>query len=258
MSSLDKLTIDTPEQIALELLLAGIGSRFFAFVYDSLMQVIVFVILSLGLAFVPPALFRWLPQSLAPALLLLAYFCLYWGYFAAFEIFWKGQTPGKRQAGIRVIKDTGRPANTFEVIGRNLMRVIDGFPGLYAVAIITMMLNKQNRRLGDYVAGTVVVHDKPAKQMQASLSSNPEAAAPIPGDARIAPEELVLIETFLTRRDELPEDVRRLKAMQIATRISSRLQISIPPGQGTEEFLEALARKARDEARFAYSRDSNR
>ena len=56
-------------------------------------------------------------------------FAIYWGYFAIFEILWKGQTPGKRFAGIRVIKESGRPINAFEAIGRNLMRAVDVYAG---------------------------------------------------------------------------------------------------------------------------------
>ena len=88
-----------------------------------------------------------------PAVVLIFLFCVYWGYFAFFEIIWKGQTPGKRYAGIRVIKETGRPIDSFEAIGRNLMRAVDGLPGIYGVGLLCMMLNKQNRRLGDFVAG---------------------------------------------------------------------------------------------------------
>src|SRR5207302_5607161 len=93
------------------------------------------------------------------AALIFALFVIYWGYFATFEALWNGQTPGKRWAGIRVIKETGRPINAFEAISRNLVRVIDFFPGFYGVGVLTMLLNAKNRRLGDYVAGTLVVHE---------------------------------------------------------------------------------------------------
>ena len=60
------------------------------------------------------------------AILILFYFMLYFGYYAFFEIFWNGQTRGKRQVGIRVIKDSGRPLTPAESIGRNLMRIMAG------------------------------------------------------------------------------------------------------------------------------------
>ena len=91
---------------------------------------------------------------------------MYWGYFAFFEAVWRGQTPGKRYVGIRVIKESGRPIDAFEAIGRNLMRGIDGLPGFYGVGLVCMMLNQQHRRLGDFVAGTVVVHENRADEVQ--------------------------------------------------------------------------------------------
>src|SRR5947207_5780275 len=56
-------------------------------------------------------------------------FCLWWGYYALFEALWNGQTPGKRWAGIRVIKANGRPIHAFEAISRNLLRIVAFFPG---------------------------------------------------------------------------------------------------------------------------------
>ena len=77
---------------------------------------------------------------------------------------WDGQTPGKRVAGIRVVKESGRPADGAAVLLRNLLRAVDMLPFGYAVGIICMMLNRQSRRLGDFVAGTVVVHDRREKE----------------------------------------------------------------------------------------------
>jgi len=86
------------------------------------------------------------------------------GYFAIFEIFWKGQTPGKRLAKIRVIKESGRPINAYEAIARNSCVRSDVLPTMYGAGIVCMMLNSQNRRIGDFVAGTVVVHDQRTKK----------------------------------------------------------------------------------------------
>jgi uncharacterized RDD family membrane protein YckC len=68
------------------------------------------------------------------------------GYFAAFEASWGGQTPGKCQAGIRVIEDSSRPITPFEGITRNLVRTIESIPGVYAVGVITMILNRRSKR----------------------------------------------------------------------------------------------------------------
>ena len=106
-----KLTIETPEQISLEFPLAGVGSRGYALCIDSLIQFIAAVAIILIVTFAIPDLERsWVAAAnwiVAVRIFLL--FCLYWGYFAIFEILWNGQTPGKRQAKIRVISASGRP-----------------------------------------------------------------------------------------------------------------------------------------------------
>ena len=131
----DKLIIDTPEQVHLEFVLAGIGSRFMAIFLDVLIEVVLYLLLLLltglwiaGGVFGPSRSVWWM------ALVIFVIFCINWGYYAIFEALWKGQTPGKRWAGIRVIKDSGRPINAFEAISRNLVRAVDFFPGFYGGA----------------------------------------------------------------------------------------------------------------------------
>ena len=156
MDSFDQLKIDTPEQIALELPLAGIGSRFLAIAIDTLIQGALYFLTALIFLLILPlgsSMLMFLPRLVGPAMAIFIGFAIYWGYFAIFEILWKGQTPGKRYAGIRVIKESGRPINAFEAIGRNLMRAVDGMPGIYGVGLVCMMCNRQSRRLGDFVGG---------------------------------------------------------------------------------------------------------
>ena len=86
-------------------------------------------------------------------------FLLQWGYFALFEGLWHGQTPGKRVAKIRVIQQSGRAITIFESLSRNLVRVVDFLPAFYVVGTISIFITKRNQRLGDLVAGTLVVHE---------------------------------------------------------------------------------------------------
>jgi len=253
VDSFEQLKIDTPEQIALELPLAGIGSRFLAIAIDTLIQVALYLITGLVFLLLLPeglSIFTFLPKTLGPALAIFVGFAIYWGYFAIFEIIWSGQTPGKRIAGIRVIKESGRPVNAFEAIGRNLMRAVDVMPGIYGVGLVCMMLNKQSRRLGDFVAGTVVVHEKPTEQVRPTwntASGEPPASS---GMGPVAADELVLIETYLSRRFELEPGVRLQTAIQIAERIKTKTGLQPQSHQHVDDFLEQAARKVRDSARF--------
>jgi uncharacterized RDD family membrane protein YckC len=250
---LDQLRIDTPEQIALELPMAGIGSRFLALAIDTLLQFALYVVGGIAFAILLPmgvVDFPWIPASMGPAFAIFFLFCVYWGYFALFEVIWKGQTPGKRYAGIRVIKESGGPINAFEAIGRNLMRAVDGLPGMYGVGLVCMMLNKQNQRLGDFVAGTIVVHEKFTGDVKPTWDTAKQDPSASPEVAKASTEELVLIETYLHRRFDLDPAVRLQTALQIAQRMAEKTGLRPEPGQHVDEFLERIARQIRDSGRF--------
>lgn len=258
MESLDRLDIETPEQISLELPLAGIGSRFLALTLDSLIQVGVVIVLTIFGWFVSMAYTnlsgaadKFFSETVGTIVLILVPFCLYWGYFAFFEILWQGRTPGKRVAGIRVIHQTGRPMTAIECIGRNLLRVIDMQPGtIYAVGLICMMCNKQNRRVGDFIAGTIVVHDKALDSVSPTWGDNKTDATVQPELSKLSSDELVLIETYLNRRYDLDAFVRAQTSARIVAMISEKLGIIKPPEQRDDDFLESVARQLRDGAAF--------
>ena len=168
----DQLNIATPEQVDLRFPIAGVGSRFLAVLADHALQLLVYIILGLILyatsatTSIGNAVDRQsaTAQKWIAALFILFNFLLFWGYFALFEAFWNGQTPGKRLLKLRVLKDSGRAITLFEALARNLLRIVDYFPGLYLVGVITMLCNRENKRLGDLVAATIVVHERSAEQ----------------------------------------------------------------------------------------------
>jgi uncharacterized RDD family membrane protein YckC len=166
----DQLTIDTPEQVAIRFPIAGIGSRFLALLTDSVVQGIAYAILffiffliltsapRLAGIIVDRAGEKWLIAAI-----LLVVFLLRWGYYTVFEAFWNGQTPGKKLCKLRVIRDSGRQITFFESMTRNLIRAVDSLPGFYAIGIVTMLCNRRSKRLGDFAAGTLVVHERAAE-----------------------------------------------------------------------------------------------
>jgi uncharacterized RDD family membrane protein YckC len=246
--STDKLTIDTPELIALELPLAGVGSRFLALAFDSLLQVIgAIIVILIIVVWGASGLFR----NIGMVLGVLMIFFIYWGYFVFFEIIWNGQTPGKRLARIRVIKESGRPITALEAITRNLLRAVDMLPGMYAAGFVCMMLNSCNKRLGDFVAGTVVVHDKKVEAVSAIWNPGDPSVAANLHTVKITPEELLLIETYLNRRHQIDWAVRKKTARQIAAMIENKTGLERGEGQSDDAFLEAVARKVRDGARYS-------
>jgi len=240
----DQLSIETPEQVALEFPLAGVGSRFLALAIDLLLQgaVMAVVVLAVVAAW---SLVR--PSGNGgvwfAAVGLLAAFTVFYGYFAAFEAFWHGQTPGKRLVGLRVLSVTGRPIRLDEALLRNLLRVVDQLPGVYAVGIVTMLVSSRSQRLGDLAAGTVVVHERGLTAPVMAFASTPPAPAAWTG-AGLSDAELVLVETFLQRRHELDVTVRETRARAIADRLRLRLGAAAP-GLEPEALIEALHARAR-------------
>jgi uncharacterized RDD family membrane protein YckC len=253
LDSLEKLTIETPEQIELEFPVAGLGSRGLALLVDSLIQLMVVITVFFSLQLVSPDLARyWVAAGKwVTAASIFLMFCLYWGYFALFEIFWNGQTPGKRLAHVRVISASGRAINVFEGIARNFLRAIDSQFG-YLVGLIAIAADNKNRRLGDMVAGTVVVHEL-QDQGDSFWYSQQSTLANVPSVETIAAmtaQEFQLVEIFLNRRLDLPYEQRQKTAQSIAEHIGTRL--NVPPADRTppENFLEELSRRYRDAVRF--------
>ncbi len=253
MDSIEKLTIETPEQIELEFPVAGLGSRGLALLLDTLIQGGTAVSVILLAELISPDLSHyWVTAGKwMTALYIFLLFCLYWGYFAIFEVFWNGQTPGKRQAHIRVITASGRPIAVFEAIARNFLRVIDSQLA-YMVGAVVIAVDKKNRRLGDMVAGTVVVHELQEQGDSYWYAQKSSEAAPASVEAitTMTAQEFQLIETFLNRRLDLPYEQRLATAKKIADVIGDRLHVPWADRPSHENFLEEVSRRYRDTARF--------
>jgi uncharacterized RDD family membrane protein YckC len=251
MSSADKLIIETPEQTSLEFPLAGIGSRFLAVALDTLLQFAVYV--ALGLIALLVASFGVvgdMGKQWGIAILIFVAFTVQFGYFALFETLWNGQTPGKRWTHLRVIQDSGRPINAYDAVLRNLLRIVDTLPSLYAIGIVTMLISRENKRVGDYAAGTVVIHEKPLQGVGSVWTVGASQAWPAIPSAQLSLDELQLVESFFERRADLDPEVRRSIARQIALRLGDRLNVPGEMRPDAEKFLETLAEQRRSSARF--------
>jgi len=270
----DQLNIDTPEQVDLHLPIAGIGSRFLAILADTTIQIIVEVcIILLFVIFmsasqkehfgeISDTSGKWFVASMV-----LLQFLLYWGYFALFEALWNGQTPGKWMVKIRVIKDSGRQITLFESLARNLLRVVDALPNFYLVGVITMLCNRQQKRLGDFVAGTVVIHERAREASPSGHSSRGITASvfqhpppepvrltgpfqpPADAVARLKPGDLNLIDSFLARALDLDLATRAAIANRIAASVFAKMNMPLPPDMNPERALEAISYAMRSQRR---------
>jgi uncharacterized RDD family membrane protein YckC len=159
----DQLTISTPEQVAFHYERAGIGSRFMAGMLDYLIIGVIELLLFWGASLLMGGIIAGggdqTSLNITLAFVVIIYFLVFWGYFALFELVWNGQTPGKRSGNLRVIRRDGQPIRASEAIIRNLVRIVDMLPGFYGVGLTVMFIDKEDRRLGDMAAGTIVVHE---------------------------------------------------------------------------------------------------
>ena len=181
--------IETPEGIALRLRAAGALPRAQAWMVDMLLRMGVLV-----LAMIPLSLFGMGGNGLAMLLL----FALTWAYSVVCEVWLGGQTLGKRALGLRVVNADGTPVTWLPSVVRNLLRVVDVLPGVYGVGLVSTLIDPYARRLGDIVAGTMVIHaiELPAGQQVPTL-----AAVPLPV-VLVADEQAALVE-FAERSGQL-------------------------------------------------------
>ena len=246
------LNIDTPENVIFDYEVAGIGSRFLAAMVDS----ILIVIAMLGSYIIGALLISVLGlsvDSIAPGIIIaflgfLAFLVL-WGYYIFFEIIWNGQSPGKRWQHLRVLRNDGTPIGMSESAIRNLVRIIDFLPISYGIGVITMFSNSQARRLGDFAAGTLVVHEETSVTLDdLKISATKLKTAGVNfdvelmGDSTLPVEKLSvrdiqLIEDYLQRRFELNN--RAHLADQLARSLTAKMDL--PPeetaGKQSEEIL---------------------
>ena len=268
----DILIIETPERVPLHFALASIGNRFIAAAIDHAIQG-----LTLALIFIAAVVLSSFPiieraMTSAPkwvwAVAILILFLIFAGYFAFFEWIWSGQTPGKRWLKLRVIREDGRPITFWEASVRNLLRSFDMMPfPFYSVGLISVFSTNRDQRVGDMVAGTVVVREREAEapafaQVFATPVSDPalrRSFKPVDFTASLSSlteSEIQVVETFLRRRWDLSDVPRQWMAWRVSLPILYKLRPTYDVETFTYEgFLEELLHRYLQEHRFG--RDSH-
>ena len=231
----DRLTIETPEGVPLELTLAGVGSRFASALLDYLIQAVILValalVLSYGGGFSPGT------STLAAAVWTVGFFAVFWGYDVGFEVLNSGRTPGKALSGLRVVRESGAPVTFGTSAVRNVLRIVDIIPGNYLVGMGSILATRRNQRLGDLAAGTLVVRE--ARKLPPEVLISPSVQAPAWDTSAIDRQELDAVASFLARRGELAAGARIQIAAELAGRLRPKVGGAIA-GDGDEMFLERL------------------
>jgi uncharacterized RDD family membrane protein YckC len=232
------LEIRTGEAVAIRYELAGLGSRFLAVVVDGLAQLLILVGLVLAYSAWAVAIRKLLPANLSAwldAALIFVVFIVVIGWFIVFEIWWSGRTPGKRALGLRVVRDGGFPLDAGAAVIRNLVRLAELSLGFYALSAISALISKENKRLGDYAAGTIVVRDRSV----APVDLDAYLARPARTETGLREADRVLIERFLARRETLEQRARYDLATRIAQRVRPTL-VATYANLDDESLLEFL------------------
>ena len=190
---------ETPEGILLELRPAGLVPRFYAFMVDWLIRIAVMWV----------AIFvTGIMGGIGIALWLILLFSLEWLYPIAFELMPSGATPGKRAFDLKVILDNGLPMTTAAVT-RNLLRTADFLPFAFGLAIVSMLVRSDCKRLGDVAAGTLVVYEPRAGRKVVVTQVEPIAPA-----RPLSPEDQAALAALAARASRLtPERLDELAAM---------------------------------------------
>ncbi|MFH0910701.1 MAG: RDD family protein [Planctomycetota bacterium] len=250
----DRIEFETPENISISYRTAGLGSRFIAWFVDSMLLIIllfvmVILLFVLGIHLPEPNLSPSDPSSQEEAIFYVVGICwliFSFGnflYYGLSEYLMRGQTSGKRRVGIRVVKIDGFSLDATSIFLRSIFRIIDTLPLLWIVPF----LSPKGQRLGDMVAGTVVVRDEPAAAREMTtlrerlLQSSPAEAVfrfdpATLGKARARDKEAV--EIFLERADDLPADKRDEFLSLLCDPLAARLGIPAPEAEHRRRFLE--------------------
>lgn len=239
-----RVELETPERVAVALDLAGLGARSFAWLIDALLIFLAWMMGFFVYSFWGDLLRRWQGISAVGQLLLVAaVLATGWGWDVAWELLADGRTPGKRAMGLRVVRIDGAPVGLAESLVRNLMRVVE-LPFGYAPAILAVALGRRRQRLGDLVAGTLVVRERRYDLSRYGPSAaERERFAPLRGRAGavLSAGEFDRLVDFLRRRPELDPAPRLQVAQRLAAAFAHRAGIAAPAPAEAEPFLEALA-----------------
>ena len=160
------------------------------------------------------------------------------GYDVLFEVRGGGRTPGKRAAGVRVVMDGGEPVGLRASLIRNIIRLVEGFMFWYLPAMISVLVSRDNQRLGDHAAGTLVIRDRRHVPDEPYIprADRDTGALDVTG---VSEDEIAIVRAFLARRVDLAPHARRALAAQLAGKLRPNVA-GARAGLNDEQFLEQL------------------
>ena len=234
-------TVLTPEYVEFNFVLAGLYNRFLAWLVDT---AIVFAVYTVFVRLL--LLAQLFSSGVFSALGFIIWFLADWGYAIVLEGFWSGQTVGKRMFSLRVIQESGVRIGFYHAVLRNLARPVDRLPLIYLVGGVSALFTRSRQRLGDLLAGTVVVRER-RLTVPADLG-RPQGEVGLLQDSlfqakvkRLSPEERELIFSAALRREELGMEARLSLFAQVAKRLEEEVDLVKPAHLSDEKLVLLVA-----------------
>jgi uncharacterized RDD family membrane protein YckC len=270
----------SPEGVRLELPIAGPAPRMFAYGIDLCIIIALFILMIFALIAILPigdSIDKWMHAvfheasrqvternkghttsfgalgGVMIALFVLAQFVVEFGYFIFWEMVTNGRSPGKMAAGLRVVRRDGMPINLRSSVLRNVLRIVDMLPENYVVGLTSMLLSSSGERLGDHVAGTIVIRldrPSPAPEIEPSQKGSSLTLTRMQ-IARIGPREIQLLRATLRRVPELSAERSIALLNEVAETMRTRLELAELPYPDPLVFLRDLLTQAERYSRGA-------
>lgn len=261
----DDYTLLSPENVSLRFQVAGVGSRTVAALIDYLIIGVGYAVLTtgvlllMGFSSASSDSLSSIVSFAIVAVLILASFFLWFGYFVLFELLWNGQSIGKRRLGLRVIRADGQPASVTASLARNVVRIVDLF---MFVGLLVMVIDRRSRRLGDFVAGTLVIREPGGGRLESSLESLMNDSIPpadstlvnaIPNAERLTIAHYSLIRDYFARRAHLPKHSADVLAGQLSAELARGLSLPATSIGEPVAFLAVVAHAYEERHRYESS-----
>lgn len=244
--------IVTPEAVRLDFDEANLGSRCLALLLDLLLQfTVLFTVLLAGTA-LAGATGEGLPEWVGVVLVLLLVFLVLWGYPVGSETLWRGRTLGKAALGLRVVTTEGAPVRFRHAAIRAALSLVDLWLTGGGAAVVSILATSRQQRLGDLVAGTLVLRERTAAGATApvrfTVPPGAESYAATVDASGMTADDYATVRTFLLRATSLAPDARVRVGTDLARRVAAKLAHVPPAGVTPELFLTAAAARYQQRA----------
>jgi uncharacterized RDD family membrane protein YckC len=235
----------TPEAVSLQFETANVGSRGVAFLLDSVLVTAGLFAIAMAAATLDGLSGGDLPTWVGVSLLTVVFPAWLFGYFIAQEALWRGRTLGKAALGLRVVTREGGPVRFRHAFIRGVLLLFDVYVTSGFVAVATILLSRANQRLGDMVAGTLVLRERSGTRAPAPVTFAPppglEPYVALLDTSGLDQPEYQAVRSFLLRAPALAPAARGQLAVTLAGSLADRVRPSPPDGIPPEVFLQAVA-----------------